>query len=53
MTRSENASAARPLPFAHRDFRLQWSGDLATALAFEMETLILAWFVLTETASVL
>lgn len=36
-----------------RSFRFQWPGDLATSLAFEMETLILNWFVLEVTGSVI
>lgn len=40
-------------PFAVRSFRFQWPGDLATSLAFEMETLILNWFVLVATGSVM
>ncbi len=40
-------------PFAVRSFRFQWPGDLATSLAFEMETLILNWFVLVATDSVI
>jgi MFS family permease len=39
-------------PFRRRSFRFQWPADLATSWAFEMETLILAWFVLTATGSV-
>ncbi len=39
-------------PFGVRSFRLQWPADLATSLAFEMETLILGWYVLVETRSV-
>lgn len=39
-------------PFRQASFRFQWPADLATSWAFEMETLILAWFVLTETGSV-
>jgi MFS family permease len=39
-------------PFRQRSFRRQWPADLATSWAFEMETLILAWFVLSETGSV-
>ena len=39
--------------FANRSFRLQWLGDLLTSCAFEMETLILGWYVLSETGSVL
>ena len=40
-------------PFAVRSFRFQWPADLLTSWAFEMETLILGWYVLTETGSVL
>ncbi len=40
-------------PFRNRSFRLQWPADLLTSCAFEMETLILGWYVLTETGSVL
>jgi predicted MFS family arabinose efflux permease len=39
-------------PFQVRSFRFQWPADLATSWAFEMETLILGWFVLTTTGSV-
>jgi len=45
---------ASPLaPFGVRSFRFQWPADLATSWAFEMETLILGWYVLVETQSVL
>lgn len=40
-------------PFQVRSFRFQWPADLATSWAFEMETLILSWYVLVETGSVL
>src|SRR5688500_19899389 len=40
-------------PFAIRSFRFQWPADLATSWAFEMETIILGWYVLVETRSVL
>ncbi|WP_347265520.1 MFS transporter [Roseococcus pinisoli] len=40
-------------PFAIRSYRFQWPADLATSWAFEMETLILGWFILVETGSVL
>ena len=40
-------------PFRSRSFRCQWPADLFTAWALEMETLILGWFVLVETGSVL
>ena len=40
-------------PFRVRSFRFQWPADMATSWAFEMETLILGWYVLVETRSVL
>jgi Na+/melibiose symporter-like transporter len=47
------ARAAALAPFRIRAFMFQWPADLATSWAFEMETLILGWYVLTETGSVL
>ena len=41
-----------PSPFSVRSFRFQWPADLATSWAFEMEALILGWFVLSTTGSV-
>src|SRR5215470_18663919 len=58
----ETCTAARPsgltrfamlAPFATRSFRFQWPADLLTSWAFEMETIILGWYVLVETGSVL
>jgi predicted MFS family arabinose efflux permease len=44
---------AAPLaPFAVRSFRFQWPADLLSSWAWEMEALILGWFVLVETGSV-
>jgi predicted MFS family arabinose efflux permease len=40
-------------PFSQRNFRFQWPSDLAVSWAFEMEALLLAWFVLVETGSVI
>ncbi len=40
-------------PFTQRNFRFQWPADLATSLGFEMETLILGWYVLVSTESVI
>ena len=40
-------------PFRFRSYRFQWPADLLTSWAFEMETLILGWYVLVETDSVL
>src|SRR5258708_14636394 len=39
--------------FRMRNYRFQWPADLLTSWAFEMETLILGWYVLVETGSVL
>ncbi len=39
-------------PFRIRNYRFQWPADLFTSWAFEMETLILGWYVLVETKSV-
>lgn len=39
-------------PIATAAFRRQWLADLATSWAIEMETLILGWYILTETGSV-
>jgi MFS family permease len=39
--------------FHVRSFRFQWSADLLTSWAFEMETLVLGWYVLVNTNSVL
>jgi len=41
-----------PSPFAVRSFRFQWPADLATSWAFEMEALILGWYILSTTGSV-
>jgi len=49
-------TADKPLPFAAfgtRSFCFQWPADLFTSWAFEMETLILAWYVMVHTGSVL
>jgi Na+/melibiose symporter-like transporter len=40
-------------PFRVRSYRFQWVADLATSWAFEMETIILAWYILVETQSVM
>ncbi len=44
------ASALAPLRV--RAYRIQWPSDLLTSCAFEMETLILGWYVLVQTGSV-
>ena len=40
-------------PLRVRSFRFQWPADLLTSWAFEMETLILGWYVMVGTGSVL
>ena len=40
-------------PFRVRGFLFQWPADLLTNCAIEMEVLMLGWFILTETKSVL
>lgn len=40
-------------PFRVRSFRFQWIADLLTSWAIEMEVLILGWFILVHTGSVL
>jgi len=49
---SQTARASALAPFHVRSFRFQWPADLATSWAFEMEALILGWYVLTVTGSV-
>ena len=51
MSAAPQASALAP--FRVRSFRFQWPADLATSWAFEMETIILGWYILVETGSVL
>ncbi len=47
------ARAPALAPFRIRSFRFQWPSDLLASWAFEMETVILGWFVLVVTDSVL
>jgi MFS family permease len=49
----EPASTSMAAPFRVRSFRFQWPADLVVSWAFEMETIILGWYVLVETGSVL
>ena len=39
--------------FSIRSYRFQWPADLLASWAFEMEVIILGWYILTETGSVL
>jgi predicted MFS family arabinose efflux permease len=50
---SEPARPSALAPFRIRNYRFQWPADLLTSWAFEMEQLILGWYVLVETGSVL
>lgn len=40
-------------PFEVRSFRFQWPADLLTSWAIEMEILILGWYIIVETGSVM
>jgi len=40
-------------PFRARSFRFQWPADLLTSWGIEMENLVLGWYILVETGSVL
>lgn len=50
---SELARPTALAPFRTRNYRFQWPADVLTSWAFEMETLILGWYVFAETGSVL
>jgi MFS family permease len=50
---SEFARPSALAPFRIRNYRFQWPSDLLTSWAFEMETIILGWYVLVQTGSVL
>src|SRR3954469_8232475 len=47
------ASSTLLAPFRVRSFRFQYPADLLTSWGTEMETLILGWYILVETGSVL
>ena len=51
--RAHGARAPMFASFRVPSFRFQWPADLLTSWAFEMENLILGWYVLVETGSVL
>jgi MFS family permease len=51
MTDSSRPSALAP--FRVRSYRFQWPADLFASWAFEMEAIILGWYILVETGSVL
>ncbi|MBV8888193.1 MAG: MFS transporter [Alphaproteobacteria bacterium] len=46
-------SSAILAPFQVRSFRFQWPADLLTSWGIEMENLVLGWYILVETGSVL
>ena len=50
---SADAKPSALAPFRIRAFRFQWPADLMTSWAFEMETIMLGWYILVETRSVL
>ena len=50
---SEVARPSALAPFRIRNYRFQWPADLLTSWAFEMEQIILGWYILVETGSVL
>ena len=50
---SDPAPSSALAPFRVRNYRFQWPADLLTSWAFEMELIILGWYVLAETGSVL
>jgi MFS family permease len=47
------ARRAALAPFRTRNYRFQWPADLLTSWAFEMEALVLGWYVMVATRSVL
>jgi MFS family permease len=52
-TKSHVAKPSALAPFRIRNYRFQWPADLLTSWAFEMEAIILGWYVLVTTGSVL
>ena len=50
---SGSARTSALAPFAIRNYRFQWPADLVTSWAFEMEILVLGWYIMVETGSVL
>src|SRR5256714_10267294 len=47
------SSSAMLAPFQVRSFRFQWPADLLTSWGIEMENLVLGWYILVTTGSVL
>jgi MFS family permease len=52
-TSGRNSRSEIFAPFTVRSFRFQWPSDLLTSWGIEMEVLILGWYILTATGSVL
>lgn len=50
---SGSARTSALAPFSIRNYRFQWPADLVTSWAFEVENLVLGWYIMTETGSVL
>ena len=50
---SESTRASALAPFRIRNYRFQWPSDLLTSWAFEVEALVLGWYIMVETGSVL
>jgi MFS family permease len=50
---SEPARTSPLAPFRIRNYRFQWPSDLLTSWAFEVEALVLGWYIMVETGSVL
>ena len=48
-----NVQSSLRAPFKVRSFCFQWPADLAASFAFEMEILVLGWYVLVESGSVM
>ncbi|MSQ57883.1 MAG: MFS transporter [Limnohabitans sp.] len=55
MTSTDESSQPSPhwlSPFQNKSFRFQWPADLATSWAIEMELLVLGWYILSASGSV-
>ncbi len=50
---SNPSDASALAPFKVRSFRFQWPADLAMSWAYEMENIVLGWYILVETQSVM
>ena len=50
---SGSARTSALAPFEIRNYRFQWPSDLLTSWAFEVENLVLGWYIMVETGSVL